>query len=67
MQIRFACRGAIAMLLMLSGAVGCQTYRAPGALLPSLAASQQDRSIEKFAESSGFPSPSDVGLSAEEQ
>ncbi|WP_425397978.1 hypothetical protein [Aeoliella sp.] len=37
-------------------------YRAPGAMLPSFAAAAEDRSIEKHASNSGFPSPSDVGL-----
>lgn len=41
---------------------GCSVYRAPGAMLPSLAAAAHDRSIEKHAASSGFPSPSDVGF-----
>ena len=44
------------------GATGCQTYRAPGSLLPSMAAARQDRTIEEYAASSSFPSPADVGL-----
>jgi hypothetical protein len=40
-------------------------YRAPGTMLPSLAAVSHDRSIEKHAEKSGFPSPSDVGFGEE--
>lgn len=46
----------------LAGLSGCNMYRAPGAMLPSLAAAQHDRSIEKYAATSSFPSPDDVGL-----
>lgn len=47
---------------VLLSASGCHMYRAPGAMLPSFAAAAEDRSIEKHASNSGFPSPSDVGL-----
>ena len=47
-------------------ASGCQMYRAPGNLLPSLATVRQDRSIAEYAQTSSFPSPSDVGLAPEE-
>lgn len=47
------------------GTSGCSMYRAPGTMLPSLAAVSHDRSIEKHAEKSGFPSPSDVGFGEE--
>lgn len=45
---------------------GCQMYRAPGNLLPSLATVRQDRSITEYAQTSSFPSPSDVGLAPKE-
>jgi hypothetical protein len=48
------------------GTTGCSMHRAPGAMLPSLAAVSHDRSIEKHAAKSGFPSPSDVGFGEEE-
>lgn len=64
--MRFVCR-YVSIVLAVAATAGCQIYRAPGALLPSLAASQQDRSIEKFAASSQFPSPSDVGLQTDEE
>lgn len=48
------------------GTSGCSMHRAPGTMLPSLAAVTHDRSIEKHAEKSGFPSPSDVGFGEEE-
>ena len=41
---------------------GCQMHRSPGSMLPSLAANKHDRAIEKYAESSGFPTPEQVGL-----
>lgn len=51
---------ALAILLLLSA--GCQSYRAPGNLLPSLAAAREDKAIAAHAANSKFPSPSDVGL-----
>jgi len=41
---------------------GCQMYRAPGSLLPSMAAAREDKAIAAHAANSKFPSPSDVGL-----
>lgn len=57
----------IVLAVTLIGLSGCNMYRAPGAMLPSLAAAQHDRSIEKFAETSSFPSPDDVGLGDEDE
>lgn len=46
---------------------GCQMYPSPGSLLPSIVGSRQDRSIEAYAATSGFPSPQDVGLASDEE
>lgn len=51
-----------ASAVVLIGTSGCNMYRSPGSMLPSFAAAVEDRSIEKHASSSSFPSPSDVGL-----
>ncbi len=45
---------------------GCQPHRMGASLLPSFAAAQQERAIADHALQSEFPSPSDVGLSNDE-
>jgi hypothetical protein len=62
---------ALRTLMIMSSTIaitqaGCQMHRAPGALLPSLAAARQDRSIADYAQQSSFPSPDDVGLASNE-
>ncbi|QDU55422.1 hypothetical protein Pan181_16110 [Aeoliella mucimassa] len=63
---RFRNAMLLAAVLMVSS-TGCQMYRPPGAMLPSLAAAKQDREIEKFAETSSFPTPEQVGLTDEDE
>ena len=59
--------GRWASLLLLASSLGCQMSPLSGGLLSSMGASRHDRAITEHAANSRFRSPSDVGLTTEDE